>query len=131
MIEPVELPLPIPQGASRRWRFVLTNPSSAPDAPDFTGATFRLDIRNAASKRGAVFVRLTSAGPATPNGSTLTASGLGVGTCTLDLHLSAADSAALPYDTECAGDLEAAYPSGDVDRLARLTFPTDGEYTHA
>jgi hypothetical protein len=130
MIDPVEFSLAIPQGASRRWRFTLTNPDAISNAPDFTGAVFRLDLRNAASKRGAALLSLSSAGSATAGGSALAASGLGLGTYTLDLHLADEDTAALPYDTECAGDLEVEYPSGDVDRLARITFPTDGEYTH-
>lgn len=131
MIDPVEFTLAIPQGATRRWTFALTNPESTPDAPDFTGAVFRLDLRPAASKRSEALLRLSSATGATAGGSSLTASGLGVGTYTLAVHLSDEDSAALPYDTEIGGDLEVAYPSGDVDRLARITFVTDGEFTYA
>jgi hypothetical protein len=129
---PVEATLTLYQGATLRERFTVaaTAPGDA-TLPDFTGVVVRAHLRPAASKRGAALLSLGSDVAPTASGSKLALVGTpGPASLVFDLVVSGEDSATLPYDAELGSDIEVVYPSGDVDRLARLTFTTDGEFTH-
>jgi hypothetical protein len=130
MIAPTPLDLPLYSGATFARDFAFTAPPG-PAAPDWTGAVVRLDLRRADRKKAPALVALASDAPASALGSTIAVAAAGPGVLTVRVRLSPAETAALPYDAQLGADLEVEYPSGDVDRLARITFTTDGEFTHA
>lgn len=131
MMETADVQLPLRNGTTIQYRGTLEE--SADDgatwAPlDCTGCTLRADVRLTANKKGPAKLSLSTALPATANGSSLAWADAAGGVYVLTIE--AADSAALPTEDEMGTDVELVSPSGYVDRPLRITWTPDGEYTH-
>ena len=113
----------LPNGATYNQEFTITA-----SGVDFTGCVVRLDVRKTAN--GDALVSLSSDGAATEHGSTLAVSAAADGTLTFRVRLTDEETDALPFDATLYSDVEIVYPSGDVDRPLRITWTTDGSYTH-
>ncbi|MHB1065474.1 MAG: hypothetical protein ACYC1Z_13470 [Georgenia sp.] len=113
----------LPNGATYSQEFTV-----AATGVDFTGCVVRLDVRKTAN--GDALVSLSSAGDPTTHGSALTVSAAGDGTLTFRVRFTDEETDLLPLDATLYSDVEIEYPSGDVDRPVRITWTTDGSFTH-
>lgn len=118
MTAPAKLKFTIYQGATFPKRLTWkSGPVSAP--VDLTGCTARMQVRSSVDSP-IVLLSLT-----TENGGIA----LGGTAGTIDLYVSAADTAAITWRSG-VWDLEIVHPGGDVVRLAQGSISVSPEVTH-
>jgi len=88
----------------------------------------RIHIRRAQRRESEL--SLSTTGGASARGSTLTVHEATRDRLVLRLHLTPADTSALPWAGVLGSDVEIEWPSGDVARPWRITWTPDGEWTH-